>query len=185
MLLVIAGPSGVGKGSIVRALLARDPRLWFSVSLNTRAPRPGEVDGVDCRFVDRSEFERLRDEGGLLEWFQVYDDLKGTPRGPVEEHLAAGDDVVLELDVQGARAVRAQFPDAVLVFVAPPSREVQRERLFARDPHVDPASLERRLDQAADEERHAADFDAVVVNDDLSRAVAEVAAILRARRETP
>ena len=185
MLVVIAGPSGVGKGSIVRSLLARDDRLWFSVSLNTRAPRPGEVDGVDYWFVDRDEFLRLRDAGGLLEWFQVYDDLKGTPRAPVEEHLAAGDDVVLELDVQGAKAVRAAFPDAVLVFVKPPSREVQRERLFARDPHVDPAVLERRLDEAESEEAQAADFDAVVVNDDLSRAVAEVAATLQARREAP
>ena len=183
MLVVIAGPSGVGKGSIVRALLAQDPRLWFSVSLNTRPPRPGEDDGVDYWFVDRPEFERLRDAGGLLEWFEVYDDLKGTPRAPVDEHLAAGDDVVLELDVQGARAVRAQFPDAVLIFVKPPSREVQRARLFARDPHVDAGALERRLDRAEAEEREADDFDAVVVNEDLSRAVAEVAAILRARRE--
>jgi len=185
VLVVIAGPSGVGKGSIVRALRARDPRLWFSVSLNTRAPRPGEVDGVDYWFVDHDEFLRLRDEGGLLEWFQVYDDLKGTPRGPVEEHLAAGDDVVLELDVQGARAVRAAFPEAVLVFVRPPSRAVQRERLFARDPAADPAVLERRLDRAEAEEAQAGDFDAVVVNDDLSRAVDEVAAILQARREAP
>lgn len=185
MLVVIAGPSGVGKGSIVRALLAQDPRYWFSVSLNTRAPRPGEADGVDYWFVDRDEFLRLRDEGGLLEWFQVYDDLKGTPRAPVDEHLAAGDDVLLELDVQGAKAVRESFPDAVLVFVKPPSREVQRERLFARDPQVDPAVLERRLDQAEAEEARADDFDAVVVNDDLARAVAEVAAILQARREAP
>jgi guanylate kinase len=184
VLVVIAGPSGVGKGSIVRALLAQDPGLWFSVSLNTRAPRPGEVDGVDYRFVDRAEFERLRDQGGLLEWFQVYDDLKGTPRAPVEEHLAAGDDVILELDVQGARAVREAYPDALLVFVKPPSREAQRERLFARDPHVDPAVLERRLDQAEAEEHQAGDFDAVVVNDDLSRAVGEVTAILQARRTT-
>lgn len=185
MLVVIAGPSGVGKGSIVRELRARDPHLWFSVSLNTRAPRPGEVDGVDYWFVDHDEFLRLRDAGGLLEWFQVYDDLKGTPRAPVEERLAAGDDVVLELDVQGAEAVRAAFPEAVLVFVRPPSRAAQRERLFARDPHVDPAVLERRLDQAEAEEAQADGFDAVVVNDDLSRAVDEVAAILQARREAP
>lgn len=182
MLLVIAGPSGVGKGSIVQELRAREPGLWFSVSLNTRAPRPGEVDGVDYWFVDRAEFERLRDAGGLLEWFEVYDDLKGTPRAPLEAHLATGDDVVLELDVQGARAVRTAFPEALLVFVAPPSRAVQRERLFRRDPGADPAALERRLDQAEAEEAAAADFDAVVVNDDLSRAAAEVAAILRARR---
>ena len=185
MLVVVAGPSGVGKGSIVRALRDRFPHLWFSVSLNTRAPRPGEVDGVDYWFVDHDEFLRLRDDGGLLEWFQVYDDLKGTPKAPVEAALAAGDDVILELDVQGAKAVRDLFPDAVLVFVKPPSRAVQRERLFARDPHIDPTVLERRLDQAEAEEAQAADFDAVVVNDDLSRAVDEVAAILQARRESP
>lgn len=185
MLVVIAGPSGVGKGSIVRALRERFPHLWFSVSLNTRAPRPGEVDGVDYWFVDHEEFVRLRDAGGLLEWFQVYDDLKGTPKAPVEAAIAAGDDVILELDVQGAKAVRAQFPDAVLVFVRPPSREVQRERLFARDPHTDPAVLERRLDHAEAEEAQAADFDVVVVNDDLALAVDEVAAILQARREHP
>lgn len=185
MLVVVAGPSGVGKGSIVRALRDRFPHLWFSVSLNTRAPRPGEVDGVDYWFVDHDEFLRLRDAGGLLEWFQVYDDLKGTPKAPVEAALAAGDDVILELDVQGAKAVRALFPDAVLVFVKPPSRAVQRERLFTRDPHIDPDVLERRLDQAEAEEAQAEDFDAVVVNDDLSRAVDEVAAILQARRESP
>jgi guanylate kinase len=184
MLVVLAGPSGVGKGSIVRALLDRDPNLWFSVSMNTRAMRPGEVDGVDYWFVDRPEFERVRDEGGLLEWFQVYDDLKGTPRAPVDEHLAAGADVLLELDVQGARAVKAAYPDAVLVFVRPPSRDEQRDRLFARDPDADPAALERRLDQAEAEERLAIDFDHVVVNDSLSRAVDEVAAILQARRAT-
>jgi guanylate kinase len=185
VLVVLAGPSGVGKGSIVRELRARDPHLWFSVSLNTRAPRPGEVDGVDYWFVDRDEFVRLRDAGGLLEWFSVYDDLKGTPKAPVEERLAAGDDVILELDVQGAKAVRAVYPEAVLVFVKPPSRQVQRARLFARDPHVEPAVLERRLDQAELEEAQAGDFDVVVVNDDLSRAVDEVAAILQARRKGP
>jgi len=184
MLLVLAGPSGVGKGSIVRGLLAREPNLWFSVSMNTRAMRAGEEHGVDYWFVDRAEFERVRDEGGLLEWFQVYDDLKGTPRAPVEEHRAAGEDVLLELDVQGARAIKAAYPDAVLVFVKPPSRDEQRERLFARDPDADPAALERRLDQAEAEEREAIDFDHIVVNDDLSRAVDEVAAILQARRES-
>ena len=185
MIVVIAGPSGVGKGSIVRGLLERDPRLWFSVSMNTRKARPGERDGVDYWFVDRAEFERLRDAGGFLEWFEVYDDLKGTPKAPIDEHLDAGDDVLLELDVQGARAVKAAHPDAVLVFVKPPSRAEQRERLFARDPNADPDALERRLDQAEAEEREASDFDAIVVNDDLDRAIAEVAAILQARRESP
>lgn len=181
-MVVIAGPSGAGKGTIIRELLARDRRLWLSVSLNTRAPRPGEEQGVDYWFCDREEFERLRDAGGLLEWFEVYDDLKGTPRRAVEEHLDHGDDVVLELDTQGARAVRAAYPDALLIFVKPPTREVQRERLFARDASEDPAILERRLDRAEAEERDAVDFDAVVVNDELSRAVDEVAAIVSSRR---
>src|SRR5262249_40539751 len=115
MLLVLAGPSGVGKGSIVRGLLAREPNLWFSVSMHPGAMRRGEQDGVDYWFVGRAEFERVRDDGSLLEWFQVYDDLKGTPRAPVDEHRAAGEDVLLELDVQGARAIKAAYPDAVLV----------------------------------------------------------------------
>jgi guanylate kinase len=183
VLIVLAGPSGVGKGSIVRGLLEREPNLWFSVSMNTRKQRPGEQDGVDYWFVTRAEFERIRDDGGFLEWFEVYDDLKGTPKAPVDQHLAAGDDVLLELDVQGARAVKATYQDAVLVFVKPPSREEQRARLFARDPGADPYALERRLDQAEAEEREARDFDAIVVNDVLSRAVDEVAAILRARRD--
>jgi guanylate kinase len=183
VIVVLAGPSGVGKGSIVRGLLERDPHLWFSVSMTTRPPRPGEAQGVDYWFVSREEFERIRDEGGFLEWFQVYDDLKGTPKAPIDQHLAAGDDVLLELDVQGARAVKVAYPDAILVFVKPPSRDEQRKRLFARDPDADPEVLERRLDQAEAEEREASDFDAVVVNDVLSRAVDEVAAILQARRE--
>ena len=101
ILLVLAGPSGVGKGTIGKELLARDPRLSWSVSATTREPRPGEIDGVDYRFLDRAEFERLRDEGGLLEWFEVYGQLKGTPRAPVEESLSAGRDMLLEIDGSG------------------------------------------------------------------------------------
>jgi guanylate kinase len=160
VIVVIAGPSGVGKGSIVRALLARDPNLWFSVSMNTRVPRPGEQDGVDYWFVHRAEFERIRDAGGFLEWFEVYDDLKGTPRAPIDEHLAAGADVLLELDVQGARAVKSAYPDAVLVFVKPPSRAEQREGRFARVPVADPDALVGRLDPAEAGEGGASDFDA-------------------------
>ena len=169
----------------MRRLLAREPSLWFSVSANTRLPRAGEVHGRDYLFVTREEFERLRDAGGFLEWFSVYEDLKGTPRAPVEEHLAAGDDVLLELDVQGALAVREAFPQALLVFVKPPSREVQRRRLLERDAGVDPADLELRLARAEAEEALADRFDAVVVNDDLDQAVGEVAAILENRRKTP
>lgn len=171
----------MGKGTIVRRLLEREPKLWLSVSATTRPPRPGEVDGRDYRFLDRDEFERLRDEGGFLESFDVYGDLKGTPRGPVEEHLAAGRDVLLEVDVQGAMAIRNAFPDAVLVFIRAPSRDVQRQRLEGRG-QDDPEAVERRLAQAGAEERLAERFDVVIVNDDMDRAVDEVAAILEERR---
>jgi guanylate kinase len=186
VLLVLAGPSGVGKGTIVGSLREHVPTLWISVSYTTRLPRPGEVDGKDYRFVTRAEFEALRDAGGFLEWFEVFGDLKGTPRGPVEEHLAAGVDVLLEIDVQGALKVREVFPDAVLVFVKPPSPEELRRRLASRGTES-PADLERRLAAAAAEEAQAFRFDEVVVNDDLRRVVGEVAGILSgsSREEEP
>jgi guanylate kinase len=187
LLVVIAGPSGAGKGTIVRRLLELYPELHFSVSMTTRAPRPGEVNGREYHFVSHDEFLRVRETGGFLEWFEVYGDLKGTPREAVERELRAGHDVLLELDVQGAMAVKAQFPDALLIFVKPPSREVQRERYLARhrdDPNFDPTDLDRRLSEADAEETLASRFDAVVVNDDLDRAVQEVAAILSHRRRS-
>ena len=190
VVLVIAGPSGAGKGTIVRRLLAHDRELWFSVSATDRPPRPGERNGKDYVFVTTDEFERIRDEDGFLEWFDVYGDLKGTPRAPIEDHLAAGDDVLVEVDVQGALAIRRVLPDALLVFVKPPSRAVQRARLLSRaeeearrsGSRVDPAALERRLAEAAAEEAVVDEFDMVVVNDDLDRAVGEVEALLHERR---
>jgi guanylate kinase len=179
---VIVGPSGVGKGTVVRKLLERDPSIWLSVSATTRAPRPGEVDGVDYRFVSPEEFEALRSGDGLLEAFEVFGHWYGTARAPVEEHLAAGQDVMLEIDVQGALAVREAFPDAaLLVFVRPPSREEQRRRLVERGVD-DPAEIERRLAAAATEEAQAGAFDAVVVNDDVDAAVDRVAGTLMSRR---
>lgn len=164
-----------------RRLLEREPDLAWSVSCTTRPPRPGEVDGVDYHFVTREQFEQMRAEGGFLEHFEVYGQLKGTPREPVETRLAAGKDVLMEVDVQGALAVREQMPDALLVFIKAPSPEVQRERLLGRGTD-DPEQVARRLATAAEEEAQAVRFDAVVVNDDLERAVDEVAAILERRR---
>jgi guanylate kinase len=181
MLVVLAGPSGVGKGTIVEALLRRDPDLWKSISYTTRPPRPDEVHGVDYHFVTRDEFEALRDAGGFLEWFEVFQDLKGTPRGPVEDRLAAGDDVLLEIDVQGALKVKQAFPDALLVFVQPPSPEELRRRLVERGTES-PEALDLRLAAAAAEEAQAGEFDAVVVNHDLDQAVDEVAGILAGSR---
>lgn len=176
---MLAGPSGVGKGTIVARLRQLRPELWESVSYTTRAPRPGEVDGVDYCFVTREEFESLRDAGGFLEWFEVFGDLKGTPRGPVEEHLAAGDDVLLEIDVQGALKIRDEFPEAVLVFVRPPTLDDLRRRLEGRGTETEEA-LTERLSEAERELARAPEFDHVVVNDDLERVVAEVAGIVAA-----
>jgi guanylate kinase len=189
--MVIAGPSGTGKTTLVKRLLARDPRLWFSVSANTRPPRPGEVEGRDYLFVSRGEFEARRAEGGFLESFEVYGDLKGTPRAPIDAHLAAGRDVLVEVDVQGALEIRRLVPDAFLVFVKPPSRVAQQSRLraraeaearAARQP-LDAGALERRIARAEAEEEAADRFDAVVVNDDVDRAVGELASLLAARRD--
>jgi guanylate kinase len=171
----------VGKGTIGKRLLAREPDLTWSVSATTREPRPGEVDGIDYRFVSRDEFVALRDAGGFLEWFDVYGQLKGTPREPVEASLAAGRDVLMEVDVQGAMAIREQIPQALLVFLRAPSRDVQRERLLERGA-VDDEQLAVRIRQAEAEEALADQFDAVVVNEDVDAAVDEVAAILAGRR---
>jgi guanylate kinase len=182
VLIVISGPSGAGKGTVVQGLLRRDPSLWLSVSATTRAPRPGEADGRDYRFLSVDEFRRLVAADGFVEWFEVYGDLKGTPRGPVEERLARGEDVVLEIDTQGALAIRERYPDAVLVFIRPPSRDVQRRRMIERGAD-DAAAVERRLAQAASEEDLAVRaFDHIVVNDEVDRAVGEVAAILDRHR---
>lgn len=183
-LIVIAGPSGVGKGTVVRSLVARDPSLWVSVSATTRAKRAEEIEGVDYFFMTRKEFLRIRKEDGFLEWFEVYGDLKGTPTAPVEERLAAGTDVLLEIDVQGALAVRERFPDALLIFLRPPSRAEQRRRLEGRaegDP-AQQAAIETRLAQAEVEEALSGRFDNVVTNRDSEVAAREVAAILKARR---
>jgi len=149
------------------------------VSYTNRAPRPDEVDGRDYHFISTEEFERIRDEGGFLEWFEVYGDLKGTPRVPIEEHLAAGDDVLVEIDVQGALAIRDRLPDAYVVFVKAPSRDTQRARLRERDAG---GTSDARLSKAEAEEQLADRFDAVVVNDDVDRAVGEVVGLLEARR---
>lgn len=183
-LVVLTGPSGTGKGVVGARLRELHPELWFSVSVTSRPPRPGEIDGVHYEFVDRSEFERRIESGDFLEWFEVHGDLKGTPKGPVLERLAAGQDCLVEVDIQGALAIRAAFPDALLVFLRPPSRAEQRRRLEGRA-QDDPAAIERRLADAEFEEREAlasGAFDAIVVNDVVDETVADVAAILAKRR---
>jgi guanylate kinase len=182
ILVVLAGTSGAGKGTIGARLREREPELRWSVSWATRPRRDGETEGVDYHFVSRAEFEALRDAGGFLEWFEVYGDLKGTPGQFVLDELAAGHDVLLEVDVQGALAVRAAVPDALLVFVQAPSRGEQRRRLQARGSET-PESIGRRLAEAEAEEALARrEFDAVIVNHDVEAAVDELTAILAGRR---
>lgn len=175
---MIAGPSGVGKGTIVQRLLEHLPRLRVSVSATTRPPRPGERDGVEYFFISDEEFSRLARTGGLLEWAEVFGYRYGTPVAPVEKALNAGHDVLLEIDVQGAHQVRERVPSALLILLEPPSMEELERRLRERATESE-ERLALRLTTAAWELDQRPWFDRVVLNDDLDRATAEVAAILQ------
>ena len=169
---------------MVRKLLERDPTLYFSVSAKTRAPRPGEVDGRDYWFISEAEFDRLVAEGAFLEWASMFGHRSGTLAEQVERERAAGRDVILEIDVQGARQIRDRVPDAVLVFLEPPSREELLRRLEHRGTERGEA-LDRRLEAVEREMAEEPRFDHRVVNDDLERAAAEVAAIIERYRSNP
>ncbi len=178
---MIAGPSGVGKGTVHARARASLPESVLSVSVTTRAPRPGEVDGVDYHFVSPERFQQLIDEDQLLEWAEYAGERYGTPRGPVEEAVAAGRIVVLDIELQGALQIKEHDPAALLVFLVPPSFEELERRLRARGTEPE-AALQRRLARAREELEAAHQFDVEVVNDDLDRCVEEVlGAIERAR----
>jgi guanylate kinase len=183
-LFVVAGPSGVGKGTVIQRVLEIDPSVVLSVSVTTRSPRPGEVDGVDYRFVSEEEFDRLVATDALLEWAVIFGHHRsGTPSEPVEAARSEGRHVVLEIDVQGARHVRARAQDATLIFLAPPSLEELERRLRERGTE-DEAQLEGRLAAAREELSEAPLFEHVVVNDEVSRAAEEIARILQRRAGT-
>jgi guanylate kinase len=176
-LFVISGPSGVGKGTVVRRVLELDPSLYYSVSATTRAPRPGEVNGREYWFVSEPEFDELIERGRLLEHASMFGHRSGTLAAPVASKRAEGVDVLLEIDVQGARQVRERVPDAVLIFLEPPSKEELVRRLEARGTeHGD--DLERRLARVDAEMEAGERFDHRIVNDDVDRAALEVMAIL-------
>ncbi|MBW3578746.1 MAG: guanylate kinase [Actinobacteria bacterium] len=180
-LVVISGPSGVGKGTVVRCLLQRRPDLELSVSVTTRSPRPGEIDGVDYHFVDDATFAEMIERGDLLEWARVHRHRSGTPGAGLEERLARGRDVVLEIDVQGAMQVRDRVADALLIFLAPPSEEELVRRLVRRGTERDDELAVRQADRAR-ELAAAPAFDHVVTNDDLDDCVSQVAELVERRR---
>lgn len=182
LLLVMSSPSGAGKTTLSRRLLAADPSIAMSVSVTTRAPRPGEVNGRDYHFITQEDFARLRDRGDLLEYAEVFGNFYGTPKRPVMEALQAGRDVLFDIDWQGTQQLaQAMEEDLVRIFILPPSAEELRERLIGRA--QDSAStVARRMAKAADEISHWPEYDYVIVNDDIDASDAEITAILRAER---
>ena len=179
-LVVLAGPTAVGKGTVASYVRTHFPDVWLSVSMTTRKPRPREVNGVHYHFVDDAEFERLREDGQFLEWAVVHGRAKyGTPRGPVDDALAQGRKALLEIDLQGARQVRERMPEALFVFLAPPSWDELVRRLVGRGTETE-EEREVRLATARQELAAQREFDVTIVNDDVRRASEELVSLMRA-----
>jgi guanylate kinase len=183
-LFIISGPSGAGKGTLVRELLGSVLDAWVSVSVTTRTPRPGEVEGQHYFFVSDEEFDRLEADGGLLEWAQVHGNRYGTPRAAVETQVGAGKQVILEIDPQGAFQVKSLVQNSVLVFVMPPSWEELQRRLTRRGSETK-AQVETRLVTAKHELELVGEYDHVVINDDVPRASDELVSIIDAYANRP
>jgi len=181
LLIVISGPSGVGKGTIIQTILKAVSGLTFSVSATTRQPRETEINGIHYHFMNEQEFNRRIESKGFLEWAKVHDDYYGTPRAFVEEKLALGRDLILDIDVQGGLQVQKEFPEGVFIFVAPPTFKSLEERLRLR--HTEnPEAIKHRLHNAREELRQMKAYQYIVVNDILYEAVEDVKAIIRAER---
>ena len=176
-LTLITGPSGVGKGTLVNQLLERHPQIWLSVSATTRSPRQGEQNGINYFFHSRAGFEALVEQGGFLEWAEFAGNCYGTPRGPVEQQMAAGRPVLLEIELEGARQVRRSFPNGFQIFLAPPSFEELERRIRGRGTDSEEA-IQRRLTRAREELEAQQEFDAVVINDDLESALNQVETLM-------
>ena len=176
-LFVISGPSGAGKGTLLSKVIERIPDAWVSVSATTRQPRPGEEDGIHYYFLDTNHFLDLVNKGGFLEWAKVHDNYYGTLKNTVLEHMDAGEQVILEIDVQGALQVRDAIPQAHLVFIEPPSLDELERRLRGRGTESEDV-ISSRMKTAEVELAHKMEYDVQVVNDDLDRAVNELAAVI-------
>ena len=181
LLVVISAPSGGGKGTILKELFAKDGNLVLSVAATTRSPRPGEEHGKQYYFLQKEEFEELISQGKMLEYAQYVGNYYGTPREPVEQWMAQGKDVVLEIEVQGGAQIKKLMPGCVSIFILPPSMEVLEKRLRDRGTEED-ATVRKRLEKAREEIPHAKDYDYVVFNDRLEDAVEDLRAILRAEK---
>ncbi len=180
-LFTIVAPSGAGKTSLVRALLGQRPGIELSISFTTRSPRPAETNGKDYVFVDRAEFERRRQAGEFLEWAQVHGNLYGTSRRWIEERIAQGADIVLEIDWQGAEQVARLYPDAIGIFIAPPSIDELRRRLVARGQDA-PATIDARIAAARAELAQARRFQYVIINQEFASALQELTSVVDAAR---
>lgn len=177
ILVVISGFSGAGKGTIMKELI-HSYDYFLSVSATTREPREGETEGIDYYFHTREEFERMIDNGELIEWAEYVGNFYGTPKKHVEEQLNQGKDVLLEIEMQGGMLVKEQFPDALLIFISPPSAEILRKRLTGRGTES-PEEIEKRLQRAVEEVKYMKDYDYIIVNDKLDEAVAKVNDLIR------
>ncbi|NJK61839.1 MAG: guanylate kinase [Synechococcaceae cyanobacterium SM2_3_1] len=172
-LLVLTGPSGVGKGTLIERLLKQHPNLHYSVSVTTRSPRPGEAEGIHYYFCSREEFIALRESGGLLEWAEYANNFYGTPLRPLQNQLEQGYDVLLEIELAGSRQVVKVWPEAIRIFLKPPSLQELERRLRERAQDSE-ASIQQRLDQASAELQAIQEFDYVIVNDNIERALKEL-----------
>lgn len=176
-LVVISGPSGTGKGTIIKQILQRKKDVALSVSCTTRAPRPGEQDGVDYYYVSKEKFREMIEQDAFLEYESFFDNSYGTPEAPVREKLAAGISVILEIDVKGGMNVKKKAADAEMIFIAPPSMEVLKARLVGRNTET-AEQIEKRTQRAFDEMKYQSQYEHIVVNDDLETAIQEVIAII-------
>ena len=180
-ILVISGPSGVGKSTLIRAVRERIDNIGYSVSHTTRSPRPKETDGVDYHFVDKNTFKEMIDKDSFVEWAQVYDKFYGTSYGSIDEKINAGQDVILDIDVQGAKSIKEKVDNTLFIFIFPPSKEILEKRL--RDRATDnPDAIEKRIKTATEELTNSKWYDYLIVNDDLNKAIKDLESVIIADR---